>query len=409
VTGAYAVLRIPAFRRLWLAQSGAAFTERVTPIALALFTTDLTGRPSAVGLVLGAQTLSVVTFLLIGGVFADRVGRARLMIGANAARIALHGLIALAIFTGAVQLWQIVAIAALFGMVDALSLPAYVGLLPRTVPASRLQEAQALSGFAHNTAALAGPAAATVTVVVVGGGWVFAVNALVLLVSVTLLTGLRTAGPDAGRQRARRRFAVDLVEGFVQVRARAWVWASIVVFAVAIPLSHAPLYVLGPTMASDTYGSAAVFGTVISFFGLGTLMGAIGALRWRPRRPLRAAFLCLAGWPALLVTFGTASPLALVVGLAFVAGAGMAVFEIWWSTVTAERIPPDVLSRVSSYDAAGSLVLLPVGFMAAGPLAELTSPSTVLVAGGVLTAVVFAAGLIPRDTRQLQRVEFGSA
>ena len=91
--------------------------------------------------------------------------------------------------------------------------------------------------------------------------------------------------------------------------------------------------------------------------------------------------------------------------LAFGTGLGFALFDVLWNTAMAERIPPHALSRVSSYDWMGSLVLLPVGFLVAGPLAEATSAETVMILGGVLTAVVLALGLIPRETRMLERIE----
>ena len=71
------VLRRPAFRNVWLAQATSVIGDRLVVVALALFVTDLTGRATDVGLVLGAQTLPLVAFLLIGGVWADRLPRAR--------------------------------------------------------------------------------------------------------------------------------------------------------------------------------------------------------------------------------------------------------------------------------------------------------------------------------------------
>jgi hypothetical protein len=93
----------------------------------------------------------------------------------------------------------------------------------------------------------------------------------------------------------------------------------------------------------------------------------------------------------------------LVLGAA--TGAGFAMFDILWNTAMAERIPPRALSRASSYEWMGSLILLPVGYLAAGPAAEATSPETVLVVGAILTGTVLALGLIPRETRSMRRIE----
>jgi hypothetical protein len=69
----------------------------------------------------------------------------------------------------------------------------------------------------------------------------------------------------------------------------------------------------------------------------------------------------------------------------------------------AERIPPHALSRASAWEWMGSLALLPVGYLLAGPAADATSPETVMVTGAILTAIALAAGLVPRDTRMLTR------
>jgi MFS family permease len=175
-----------------------------------------------------------------------------------------------------------------------------------------------------------------------------------------------------------------------------------------VPLGYAPLFVLGPTIARETYDSAAVFGVVTAAYGAGALAGALIGLRWRPRHPMRAAFLVIAVWPFMIVSFAAGAPVALVLPLSIATGMGFALFEVLWDTTMAERIPPHALSRASAWEWMGSLALLPIGYLLAGPAAEATSPETVMVTGAILTAVALAIGLLPRDTRMLERVEHGS-
>ena len=403
VLGQLRVLRHPAFRNLWLAQTTSVVGDRLVIVALALYVTDLTGSATDVGLVLGAQTVPLVAFLLIGGVWADRMARAKLMIATDVVRAALHLLLAALIFTDVVAVWQIVVIEALFGTAQAFFQPAYSGLLPRTVPEEEIQEAQALTNLTANFAELTGPALATALVLGAGAGWAFLLDALTFVVSVVLMLRVRVSDePVVGE---RRTALAELAEGFAEVRSRPWIWVTVVVFAIAVPVGYAPLFVLGPAIAEDSYGSATLFGIVTTLFGAGALLGALSGLRWRPLHPMRAGFFIIAGWPLLLVAFGLVAPAALVFVLAFVTGAGFALFDVWWNTAMAERVPPHALSRVSAYDWMGSLILLPVGFLLAGPIAEATTDATVMVAGGVLTALFLVLGLIPRETRTLRRVE----
>ena len=373
--------------------------DGVVIVALALFVTDLTDSPTDVGIVLGAQLLPLVSFLLIGGVWADRLPRARLMLTTDVARAGLHTLLAVLIFTDAVEIWHLVLIEACFGTAQAFSVPAYTGLVPRTVPAEELQDAQALSGFTFNLAELTGPAIATALVLGLGAGWAFLLDAGTFVASALFLTRVRAPETATGE---RRTMLAELAEGFREVRTRAWLWVTVVVFALAVPVGYAPLYVLGPTIAEETYDSSAVFGVVTAAYGAGALAGSLIGFRWRPRHPMRAAFLVLAVWPVMLVAFATGVTVAVVVPLAVATGIGFALFDVFWNTTMAEQIPPHALSRASAWEWMGSLVLLPVGFLAAGPAAEATSTEAVLVGGAILTAGVLALGLLPRETRMLR-------
>jgi MFS family permease len=119
--------------------------DRVVVVAIALFVTQTTGSPTDLSLVLAAQTLPLVLLLLIGGVWADRLPRNRIMIATDLVRAGLHALLAALIFAGAVQIWQLVVIEAAFGAAQAFFQPAYTGLIPQTVPEDLIQDARALT------------------------------------------------------------------------------------------------------------------------------------------------------------------------------------------------------------------------------------------------------------------------
>ena len=146
------VLRHQNFRYLFLGQAASAVGDRVVVVALALFITQRTGSPTDLGLVLGAQTLPLVTLLLFGGVWADRLPRHRIMVATDLTRAALHTVVAALIFAGTIQIWQLIVIEALFGAAQAFFQPAYSGLLPQTVPEELIQDARALTESMANLA-----------------------------------------------------------------------------------------------------------------------------------------------------------------------------------------------------------------------------------------------------------------
>lgn len=393
------VLREPNFRYLFLGQAASVIGDRIVFVAIALFVTRRTGSPTDLGLVLAAGSAPLVLLLLFGGVWADRVPRHRIMIATDLIRAALHAGLATLIFVGEVRIWQLVAIEACFGAAQAFFQPAYTGLVPQTVPEPLIQEARALTESIANLAVLLGPALATLLVLGIGAGEAFAVDAATFVLSAALLT--RVNPRPRGRVAAPARVLEDLRAGWREVISRRWVWATIVVFAGVVLCVDAPWFALAPSVARDRYGGVGVFGWVETVLGAGAVVGSLAGLGWRPRRPLRTGLLIALAVPLLCVVFALLAPLAVVLVVALGAGVGFSLFLIWWETALAHHIPPHALSRVSSYDWMGSLVLLPLGYLVAGPLASAFGARTVLGVGGAVGLVLLLLGLAPRSTRLL--------
>jgi MFS family permease len=393
------VLRHRDFRYLFAGQAASVIGARVVVVALALFITQRTRSATDLGLVLGAQSLPLVTLLLFGGVWADRLPRQRIMMTADLVRAVLHAILAALILAEAVTVWEMVVIEALFGAAQAFFQPAYSGLLPQTVPESLIQDARALTESMSNLSFLIGPAVATALVLGVGAGEAFALDAATFLLSAGLLR--RVHARPRGDRPPPATVLHSLRSGWREVRLRSWVWATIAVFTGAVLCVYSQWYALAPVIARDVYGGAGVFGLLETVGGVGAVAGALTALRWRPARPLRAGMLLTLAWPVQAALFALGTPLLLVVIFAFGTGFGFSLLMIWWETALARHIPPGALSRVSAWDWMGSLVLLPVGYLVAGPLADAFGARTVLGIGSAIGALLLAAGLLPRSTREL--------
>jgi hypothetical protein len=408
------VLRHRDYRFLWLAQSSSVIGDNIVLVALALFVVARTGSATDLGLVLAAQSLPLVVFLLFGGVWADRLPRHRVMIATDLVRFALHALLATLIFSGGVRIWEVVVIEMLFGTAEAFFRPAANGLLPQTVPEEDIQQATAITTMSNNVAEFVGPTLATVLVLGAGAGWAFALDAATFVLSAAFLTRVRprrraVAAEPAARGQERESVWASIREGSREVRAHVWIWATLASFCVALFCGLAPWFVLGPGIAREQYGHIAVYGLVEAALGFGTILGSLAGVGWRPRYPIRTAMLVILMWPLAGILYATGVTLVLVVPATVVAGGGIALFDVWWLTALAERIPPEKLSRVTSYDWMVSGGLLPLGYVLAGPLAAAVGQIEVVVGGSVLAFLAFALGLLPRGTRNLRRLGSGEA
>ena len=396
------MLRHRDFRLLFWGQAASSFGSNAVDVAMAIYITRSTGSATDLGLILAAQTIPLVLLVLFGGVWADRLPRHRVMIASDLVRAAVHAILAVLILTGSAQVWQIAVIEAIFGAAWAFFQPAYTGLLPQTVPEDEVRAARALTEGAWNLSLVLGPSLATAVVLTLGAGEAFALDAVTFLVSAVTLLPIRPRsrgrGPSAGSQES---ILHGLRAGFREVASRPWVWVTIGAFSVLLMCSFATWQALGPLVVRDVYGHVGLYGVFVALYGIGSVAGSALGSVWHPRRPLRAGLLLASVWPCMGIVVALGLPRALVGVWMLLAGLQSGVFMVIWETSLARHIPPAALSRVSSYDWMGSLALLPVGFVAAGPLASLFGARTVLAVGGVIGVVAALATLVPRSTRQL--------
>ena len=109
-------------------------------VALPFAVLELTGSTTDVGLVVASRSLPQVVFMLVGGIWADRLPRHALMVGTNVVSAIAQGATAALLLTGNAEIWELAALQALGGTATAFFFPASTGLVPQTVPATQLQE-----------------------------------------------------------------------------------------------------------------------------------------------------------------------------------------------------------------------------------------------------------------------------
>src|SRR3954469_21009979 len=184
------------FRLLFAGQALSVVGDRITPVAIA-FAVLAIGDVTDLGLVLAAGGIPFALFAIAGGVVSDRVGRREVMIASDVARTISQAVTAALLLSGRAEVWMLVVLSAAHGTSAAVFMPALAGLIPQTVPAERLQEANALLGFTRSAASVAGPAIAGVVIALGDPGHVIAIDALTFVVSAACLIALRPA-PAAG-------------------------------------------------------------------------------------------------------------------------------------------------------------------------------------------------------------------
>src|SRR3984885_9854153 len=279
------------FRLFFTGQMVSLLGDAVTPFALAWAVLDLTGSARDLGFVIAANTAPLVVFLLVGGVFADRLPRRGVMLTADVARMVVQAATAALLLSHTAHVWQLIVLQALAGTGTAFFNPASTGLTPMTVSPGRLQEANALRGMSMGLTQFAGPALAGILIVTVGPGYALAIDAASFGVSAFFLARLHLPPHVSLPPQS---FGRDLLDGWRDFTARSWVWLVVISASLGNMMGGVWL-VLAAVWIKDGHGGAGAWTAILVVSAIGGLAAGATALRLRPRRPLLLA--CIAVVP----------------------------------------------------------------------------------------------------------------
>jgi MFS family permease len=399
VRGRLGALAERNFRLVFSSTTISAFGDGVSTIALAFAILQIShDSATAVGIVIACRQVAAAAVTLAAGVIADRLPRHVVLVTVAGVQAVVQTAAGALIVTGHATVLRLALLAVAYGLADGFVIPASQGLIPLVVSASRLQEANALIGLSRSILGFAGPAVGGVLTGFGSPGAAILVDAGTFAVAALLLVRLRV---DAGADLAQPEpFLRELREGWAAFRRQTWIWTTIVFFGVG-NFAAATYGVLGPLVAKEDLGGAKAWGLIVGASGIGAIVGGVFAMRVRTGRPLLASCIAAIPYGTQTLALGLGFPTWAMVAVSVVAGASLAVHLALWFTVFQQQVPAQERSRVSSYDALGSFVLIPLGAAIAGPVSSLVGVHTTLVVSGVVTLVCIFIVIAQPSVREL--------
>ena len=384
-------LGLPQFRLLFAARAISYVGTYLAPIAVAFAILRNGGGATAVGLSFAAWTLAQVAMLSFGGVVGDRLPRRVVMVGSDTASTVVRTAMGVLLLSGHAQVWELIALQACGGAAVAFYSPASYGLVREVVPEEQLQRANALLAIARYGAFPLGTAIGGSIVVLIGTGTALLVDAGTYATSALLLSRIDVesiAKAGAG-------FFRELKDGWSAFVEQTWVWVLVLYVSFYFLITYAPFFVLGPYVAQHSMHGARSWTFVATGEAVGSLLGALVGLRWRPRMPMVTTgfFLMVSAVQNLVLAFHPTT--VLLTPAAAGSGFAFALGSIVWDTTLQRAIPPEKLARVASYGWMGAMVFLPAGYALAGPI------STAI---GLRADLLIAAGWIVASTLVVVRL-----
>jgi len=396
-------LRYRSFALLWTGQTISRLGDSLYRIALAWWVLEETGSATAMSTVLVVSFLPMVLFLLVGGVVVDRLPRFRVLFASDVLNGLVVGAVALLAATGRLEVWHVYIAGALFGLAEAFFYPAYAASVPQVVPPEALPSANALTGLSYQITGVVGPAIGAAMVAVGGTPSAFGLDSLSFFVSAAFLAPLLRIALPRTAEMSSRSAVRDLRDGLAEVAGRAWLWLSIAFFGLVNVVDAGPRNVALPFLIHDHLGlEVGGLGAVSSSIAIGSVVSAVFLGRYhRLRRRGLLLYGCEIVMGLMLILFGRLSSLSGLMAAAFVFGICFSIGSLAWTNSLQEMVPHERLGRVSSIDALGSFIFLPLGFAFAGILTERIGPANVFVLGGSLVVLLAAGMLLVPSIRRL--------
>ena len=401
MTGGRALWGNRQYRKLFAARTISNIGNGIAPIALAFGVLDLPGAtPVSLSIVLAAQAVPLVVMLPVGGVVADRLGRARVIAVTDIILSAFVFVVAALFITGTATVPLLVGLSFIMGILNGLWWPAMSGLVPDVMrDDEHLQPANAYISVASNGGLVAGNAIGGLLVAAFGSGIAIAIDATTFLVAGLLVLTFRDVSKphDSGES-----MMGDLAHGWRVFISFKWVWVITLSFSFIVMVLRGSEEVLGPVLALQEYGGPAGWAIALACMSAGLLVGALTGSRIRVRRPMLFGMLICLTLPVWLVCLAFALPLPVVAAGAFVWGLSIELFMVLWFTALQTHVPREALSRVSAYDAMGALMFGPIGLALAGPLVASVGLQTAFLAAAAVALVAILATMLSSSVRGLR-------
>jgi predicted MFS family arabinose efflux permease len=330
-------------------------------------------------------SIPIVLFSLVGGVFADRTERQKLLLGSQFVQMACAFLLAGLFATGVVRIWEILALSFVVGTAQSFGGPAYSALIPTLVKPEDLPNAIALNSIQFNVARVLGPSLGGVALLL-GASWCFSLNGISF---IAVIISLLIIHPHFVPTKSRESVLTSMKEGIHFIRDQG-AMVALIVLAFSMTLLAFPLIVFLPVFAKDVFhGGPNLFTILLVCSGLGSICGAlIVAAAGKYKHMGRSVLLMLMVLGVLISAFALSRWLILSCILIFFAGATLLAVFTSISSLVQMIAPDNMRGRVLSVYNVAFRGGMPVGSLVVGALvAEFTAP-VVLKWNGILLTIL---------------------
>jgi MFS family permease len=361
----------------------------------------LTNSPFYVGLTSALSSMGVLLFSLYAGVIADRTDKRRVIILMQLAFMVEAFTVAILVWTGVVQVWQVLLLATILGIASAFDIPMRQAFVIEMVGKDDLMNAIALNSSLFNAARVVGPAVAGFLIGAVGIAWCYFLNGVSYIAVIAGLVMMRI--PKGVKPERTSSAWSGFREVLVFLRSDRRLRALIILTSI-LSVFGFPYISMMPVFARDVlHRGAEGYGALTSSIGIGAVIGALGVAMGAGRIRARGRLMLTGGtvFGVLLMLFASSRSLVVAMALLALAGCAMIVNNSLTNTLMQTTVPDHLRGRIMGFYSFVFVGMAPFGAFLFGVVAEHLGVAATIAAGGaaVALAVVSASILVPELRR----------
>jgi len=387
--------RSPRFRLLLAGSTISRLGDVCFMVALPWIALALTGSPAALGTVLVAAAIPRATLMLVGGAVSDRISARTVMLATNAILTVCVAITALLAAQHALQLWMLYVVAVVFGTADAFGGPATRVLLPSIVCADDIAAANSMLQTSTQLCLLVGSAAAGLLIQRAGIVPALAFDASSFL---ALIAALVLIGAPGDVRVPSKSLVASIGEGLAYVARELWLRLLLIAVAAVNFCLTGTMQIGVITLVHARFGSAALFGVLMTVTAIGSLLGIALAGIVKLRGSLVRTLLGAGGLLGLLIaSLALPLPVAAIAAVLCACGLVAGYVNVQAVSLLQRSVARDMLGRVSSLVTLCSIGVAPISLAICGAIAQINVSALFVVAGSALVSVgltgLFSAAL----------------
>jgi MFS family permease len=386
-SGRLGALSDSRYRRYWLGSMASVGGIQLVVLGQGwLIVNVLGGSAIALGLLGGATAVPTILITLFGGVLADRIDRRLLLMITALMSAALLLFLATLDATGIVQIWHVVVIAGVLGLVQGMDQPTRNAFFPALIRREDLGSAVALNAILWQSTRIVSPMIGGIAIALFNTAVVFYASAIGFIAMFVVLLTLRVPHTP---QQTTRNILGELREGIGYI-ARTRLFAALILLTYAHMLLGMQYIQLMPLVANHYHVGSQGLGLLFTMVGLGAVSGTFITLRVQAGQSLgRTLLLAVAGAECLIVAFALAPTYEVALALLFLASVCNSMFTISSMTALQMRVPDALRGRVMGIHGI-TFSMMPLGGLIGGAVAAYSDVRVAIGLGALVMLVVIA-------------------